>query len=537
MSPRKGILQTLSVIGLLATQVVLAPTAKAAPGDLDPSFGTGGKVTTDFSGFGGRAAAVALQPDGKIIAGGRAGGANFYGTGFGVARYNADGSLDSTFGIGGTVTIDFFFGDDEVHSVLAQPDGKIVAAGSKIFQFPGDFELVRFNADGSLDASFGVGGKVTTDISDIDSINDAVLQPDGKIVVAGGTGSLGTGSLALARYNPDGTLDTTFGTGGIVVSGLPMIALTLALQTDGRLVTAGASGVSFGLARFNADGSVDTSFGAGGLVTTNFPEGFASANAVALQSDGKIVAAGGGSVPFVLARYNTDGSLDTSFGVGGKVTGTYDDFAIANGAVVQPDSKIVAVGAAGAFTTTAHFALARYNTDGSLDATFGTGGRVTTDFGGQFDFAQAVALQPDENIVVAGVAAIIGSPDQFALARYQGGGVVTVPINIKPESGTNPIPLSSMGRIPVAILSTSSFDATSVDPNSVCFGDAEAPAERDCTAAHSALEDVNTDGRLDLLLLFETGQTGIDPGDTRACLTGTTFSAVGIEGCDSIKTL
>lgn len=536
MSPRKGILQTLSVIALLATQVVLAPTASAAPGDLDPSFGTGGKVTTDFSGFGGRAAAVALQPDGKIIAGGRSGGANFFGTGFGVARYNADGSLDSNFGIGGTVSIDFFFGDDEVHSVLAQPDGKIVAAGSKIFVFPGDFELVRYNADGSLDASFGVGGKVTTDISDIDSLNDAVLQPDGKIVVAGGAGSFATANLALARYNPDGTLDTTFGTAGIVVSGLPMIAISLALQTDGRLVVVGASGVGFGLARFNADGSVDTSFGAGGLVTTTFPDGFASANAVALQPDGKIVAAGGGSVPFVLARYNADGSLDTSFGVGGKVTGTFADFAIANGVVVQPDSKIVAVGAAGEFTTTAHFALARYNTDGSLDTTFGTGGRVTTDFGGQFDFAHAVALQPDENIVVAGVAAI-GSTDHFALARYEGGAEITVPIDIKPGSATNPFPLSSRGKIPVAILSTSSFDATTVDPISVCFGDAEAPARGDCTAAHSAFEDVNADGRLDLLLLFETGQTGIDPGDTRACLTGATFSAVSVQGCDSIKTL
>jgi uncharacterized delta-60 repeat protein len=535
MSPGKGFLQTLPVIVLLATQVVLAPAASAAPGDLDPSFGTGGKVTTDFSGFGGRAAAVALQPDGKIIAGGRSGGASFFGTGFAVARYNADGSLDSSFGVGGTVTIDFGFGDDEVHSVLAQPDGKIVAAGSKIFLFPGDFELVRYNADGSLDASFGVGGKVTTDISFIDGLNAAALQPDGKIVVAGGAGSLATGNLALARYNPDGTLDTTFGTGGIVVSGLPVIALSLALQADGRLVIAGASGVGFGLARFNADGSLDTSFGTGGLVTTNFPDGFASANAVALQPDGKIVAVGGGSVPFVLARYNADGSLDTSFGVGGKVTGTFADFAIVNGVVVRPDGKIVVVGAVGAFPTT-DFALARYNTDGSLDPTFGTGGKVTTDFADGFDFAQAVALQPDGKIVAAGVATI-GSTQDFALARYEGGAVITVPIDIKPGSITNPIKLSSTGRMPVAILSTSPFDATTTDPTSVCFGDAEAPAQRDCTAAHSSLEDVNGDGRLDLLLLFETTQTGIDLGDTQACLTGRTLSDLGVEGCDSIKTL
>ena len=246
------------------------------------------------------------------------------------------------------------------------------------------------------------------------------------------------------------------------------------------------------------------------------------AGGVEIQSDGKIVAAGG----FGLARYNVDGSLDVNFGSDGRVPAEFAAWDVA----LDSGGKIVAAGASGD-----DFAVARYNADGSLDESFGSGGKVVTDFDNGGDYVFAVAVQPDHRIVVVG-----DSGFALGLVRYLGEAeAVAVLVDIKPGSDTNPINLRSRGVIPVAILSTATFDATTVDPASVCFGDAEDASQRDCTEAHGTghLEDVNGDGRLDLLLHFETQQTGIDPGDTQACLTGKTFTGVDIQGCDSVTTV
>ncbi|RNL73939.1 hypothetical protein EBF04_29975 [Streptomyces sp. I6] len=205
------------------------------------------------------------------------------------------------------------------------------------------------------------------------------------------------------------------------------------LQADGKIVAAGfstAGGTSdFALARYDTNGTLDAAFGTGGLVTTDFgPGSFDQASGVAVQADGKIVAAGlsdtGGLGDFALARYNTNGTLDAAFGTGGLVTtdfgGSTDQ---AFGVVLQADGKIVA---AGSSTTggTDDFALARYDTNGTLDATFGTGGLVTTDFGpGSFDQAFGVAVQADGKIVAAGLSDT-GGTDDFALARYENGAAV-----------------------------------------------------------------------------------------------------------------
>ncbi|MEV6050381.1 calcium-binding protein [Streptomyces sp. NPDC052107] len=416
-----------AVAALGAALVLFCPgVALAAPGDLDPTFGTGGKVTTDFSGN--NDFATAAQADGKIIAVGQsdAGGGDFD---FALARYNLDGSLDTTFGTGGKVTTNFG-GVDGARGVAVQTDGKIVVAGFSNT----DFAVARYNTDGSLDTTFNGTGAVTTDFGGGEDVAFGVaLQADGKIVAAGSTNAFGGLDFALARYNLDGSLDTTFGTGGKVVTdfgtGDNDIANGVVVQTDGKIVAAG-SGVSgstldFALARYNTDGSLDTTFGTGGLVTTDFGGDNDQALGVALQNDGKIVAAGftnaGGTNDFALARYNTDGSLDTTFGTGGKVItdfgGTIDE---AFGVAVQTDGKIVAAGITNAGGTF-DFALARYNTNGSLDTTFGTGGKVTTNFGGS-DVARGVTLQTDGKIVAAGSSNAGGTTD-FALARYLGGGV------------------------------------------------------------------------------------------------------------------
>ena len=419
-----------AVCALGAAVVCLAASpASAAAGDLDGAFGTGGKVTTDFAGNGDEARAVALQPDGKIVAAGGALGAT---VDFALARYGPDGTLDPTFGAGGTVATDFGSGE-QAYAVAVQPDGKIVAAGGAAT----GFELARYNADGSLDATFGAGGKVTTRFGlglPFTRAHAIVLQPDGKIVVAGTATAATVGDFGLARYNPNGSLDASFGAGGKVTTDIggtdsSDAAWAVALQPDGKLVvagsTAGPSGDAFALARYTPTGALDSAFGSSGRVITGFGGDQDWAQAVAVQADGKIVAAGktgnqccGGTFNFALARYTAGGTLDTAFGGGGKVT---TDFAggadNAHALAIQADGKILAGGERlpGGNPTGASFdfALARYQPGGTLDPAFGAGGLVTTDFAGHNDHAYALALQQDGKVVAAGDS----SPD-FALTRY-----------------------------------------------------------------------------------------------------------------------
>jgi uncharacterized delta-60 repeat protein len=399
----------------------------AAAGDLDPTFGSSGKVTTDFSGNNNVAEAMAIQPNGKIIAVGSAG--QYPLVDFALARYNGDGSLDSTFGSGGKVTTDFFGLPDGANAVALQLDGKIVAAG--IAQVPGGFVfgLARYNSDGSLDSTFGSGGKVTTPFSTGDAeIFDIAIQSDNKIVAAGVT-FRPMADFALARYNSNGSLDSGFGVGGLVVGNFFTndIAFAIALQSDAKIVVAGVTNLSsvpqnFTLARYNTDGGLDTTFGPGGKVVTDFFNTFDAAFDVVIQADGKIVAAGYATMntsdlDFALARYNADGSLDPGFGSGGKVItsiGSARD--VAYGIALQPDGKIVAAGEGG--TTSEDFAAARYNGNGSLDPSFGSMGKVTTDFSGDADKAFDVALQSDGKIVTAGLSHSSNTGDDFALVRY-----------------------------------------------------------------------------------------------------------------------
>jgi uncharacterized delta-60 repeat protein len=330
------------------------------------------------------------------------------------------------------VTTNIGNNNDAITAVVVQKDGKIVATGSSATDFTPVFALARYNTDGTLDTTFGTSGKVTTAFGAIaDWANGIAIQTDGKIVAVGFSTTVPIPSIAtntvfaLARYNTDGSLDTTFGSGGkVITGGMCNWANAVAIQADGKIVAAGyyrvVGTMLFSLTRYNTDGSIDMGFGTSGTVNTAFAS-FDDARAVAIQADGKIVAVGGaqgstGKV-FALARYNTDGALDMGFGAGGKVTtaiGTTWDGA--NAIAVQVDGKIVAVGYSAIGPTTV-YALARYNTDGSLDTKFGTGGMLTTAFGGIADFGSAVAIQQDGKIVAAG-SSQTGTTSVFALARY-----------------------------------------------------------------------------------------------------------------------
>ena len=421
----------VAAMALLLSWNITAKVQASAAG-LDSTFGDDGKVTTSFPGPS-VCYAIAVQPDGKIVAAGIVFTPDSN-RDFAVARYNTDGSLDSTFGSGGRVTTDFFGNKDGAVAVAFQSDGKIVVAGHA-FDAPGNLillALARYNSNGSLDTSFGSGGKVTGGRSMAESM---LVQPDNKILVGGhiiGVGLANNEEFELVRFNPGGTLDESFGSGGEVTSDFSDRQdniLALALQPDGRILAAGVADrfavtADFALARYKPNGKIDKSFGTGGKLTTNFNLDNEAAFAVAVQPDGKIIAVGrthmvGGSFDFAIARYNSDGTLDSTFDSGGKVTTDFSEgYDQADGVALQPNGKIIVSGwTQNGMSGRFDFGLARYNLNGGLDLSFGVGGKVTTDFFGEDDTPVAMSMQFDGKILVAG-SAIVEGVSRFALARY-----------------------------------------------------------------------------------------------------------------------
>jgi uncharacterized delta-60 repeat protein len=358
------------------------------------------------------AGCVAIQPDGKIVAGG-------YGSdGFAVARYNTDGSPDNLFSGDGKVLTDFTSGLDLGLCTAVGGDGKIVVVGAAA-DFD-TFAVARYNTDGSLDNTFSNDGKTRNDLSPgQDGAYGVVIQPDGKIVAVGFSDN--STRFAAARYNVDGSLDTSFSGDGKVRNDIASgneYAVYAALQPNGRIVAAGVAGgantgndTKMAFLRYNTNGTLDTSFSSDGKLRTDFSSGFDYAGSLAIQTDGRIVAAGGANDDkFAVARYNTNGTLDTSFSNDGK---TRTDFTsgldVGGGVGLEPDGKIVV----GGLANSVMFALARYNVDGTLDGSFGAGGKVTTQFSEGPSAIYGVAIQSDGNIVAGGFAG--GS---FGLARY-----------------------------------------------------------------------------------------------------------------------
>ena len=415
-------------------------TAQPLVGSLDTSFDTDGKLTTAFGTGNDEATAIALQSDGKIVAAGHSRiGTNKV---FALTRYNTDGSLDTSFDTDGKVTTAIGTREDFSYAIAIQSDGKIVAAGTSWNGTVYVFALARYHTDGSLDTSFDTDGKLTTAIgTSHDEALAIALQSDDKIVVAGFSFNGANNDFALARYSTDGSLDTSFDTDGKLTTAIGTsgdVARAIAIQSDGKIVLAGTSdngintGYDMALARYNTDGSLDiSSFGVNGKRTAGFGiDNDDVARAIAIQSDGKIVLAGtsdsGNSPIFALVRYHTNGYPDTSFDTDGQLTTAFGtDHGIARAIAIQSDGKIVAAGYA--YTgdpwkiTNSVFALARYNTNGSLDTSFDTDGKRTTAIGTGYDYANAIAIQPDGKIVAAGYSAMYsssGATYDFALVRY-----------------------------------------------------------------------------------------------------------------------
>ena len=356
------------------------------------------------------ARSVAVMPDGRIVAAGF--GINGVNQDFAIARYNPNGSLDTSFNGNGRVLAPIGTGDAGATAVAIQPDGKIVAAGFVSTGSNSDFALARFNIDGQLDITFNGTGTVITPVRfGNDLAFSMALQADGKIVVAGSSSNGFDDDFAIVRYNTNGTLDTSFNGTGKVFTAFGSAndqAYAVAIQTDGKIVAAGFSfigaGNDFAVARYNTDGSLDTGFNVTGKTTTPVGTSTDLANALAIQSDAKIVAAGqahnGSNIDFGLVRYNADGTLDSSFnGTGKVVTPIGASHDVVYGIAVQSDGKIVAAGASvnSEPIPNADIALVRYNVNGALDTSFNATGIVITSIGSAQDEALSVAIQSDGN--------------------------------------------------------------------------------------------------------------------------------------------
>jgi uncharacterized delta-60 repeat protein len=375
-----------------------------APGDLDTSFSGDGKRVVDFGGTD-IARAALVQPNGRIVvAGGGAASSSFC-----IARLRRSGSLDLTFGAGGKRVVDMGGTDESVHGAARQPDGKLVLVGGS----DALVAVARLNPNGSLNSTFSGNGKKRFSWGAFSRASAVLVLPGGKLVLAGYSGPEG-GNIQAARLTASGALDPGFGAGGIagVDFGGDDFGLALARQADGRLLVAGRSTAAGAVvARLRANGSLDPDFDGDGRVT--LPWGGGSATAVLVQPDQRIVVAGSGAANATMrvTRLRADGSLDTSFGSGG--TATIDVGALADltgGAALDAAGRVVL----GGYTQADEdVAVVRLMPDGSPDATFGAAGIATVEFGAA-TFGNAVALAPNGRIVVAGQRT---GADDFAVAR------------------------------------------------------------------------------------------------------------------------
>lgn len=397
-------------------------------GSLDNSFDNDGKLTTDFNSSEDNAGSIAVQSDNKIVV---AGVSETTLPHFALTRYNVNGSLDNTFDNDGKLEGDYKQGNTIFNSAAVQTDGKLVAAGQAWNGSNFDFAIARYKINGSPDSTFGQNGQLLTDFDGKDNYAYSVaIQTDGKILVAGNNDNINS-KFAVARYNTDGTPDNTFSEDGkfIIPMGFADILNSVALQSDGKILLSGYTftndnydSVDFALARLNINGTPDSTFSEDGKQLTDFNASLDFASAVAVQSDDKIIVSGRSVLNkinnFSLARYNTDGSLDTSFSHDGKQNNVFGpDGYFGTCLAIQTDNNILV----GGFSETSSgsssaFAVARYTTNGELDNTFSDDGFQSTSLGSGLNIGRSIAVNTDGRIAIG------GTNDNYAIVMYNGDG-------------------------------------------------------------------------------------------------------------------
>lgn len=412
------------------------------PGQLDASFGTAGKVIANPYGYQ-EIYASAVQSDGRIVSVGMSRNTNDYN--FSVMRFNINGTVDTSFGTNGAMYVDMRNGGyfDSAKAVVIQPDGKIIVGGSAGLSTSNGacyFGLIRLNTNGTLDTTFGTAGKtsfpvgVATSSNQDNRIHKLALQSDGKILAVGEAYNDATSEdIAIVRLNTDGSLDTDFSNDGKATVNFGTFeekALNLRIDPDGKILMAGEINDDLGLVRFYNDGGIDTSYGTNGKLLTETSETGYSFNyltAVAFQADGKILALGTVSSDVAIRRINSDGTIDTTFGTNGKVQTDIDNTSsdsASTGFLIQPDGYIIATSIC-ATGGTNYFATLRYTLNGLLDNTFSNDGKVLTNMASGYNSAMSAILDQDGKLLISGFAGFTGQTG-FALARYGTGILGTI---------------------------------------------------------------------------------------------------------------
>jgi len=444
-----------SVVAL--TLLVSSTTLLAQnPGTLDTSFGTSGKVITDLYGYQ-EINDVAIQSDGKIVSIGRSKHGTDYN--FAVYRHLPNGTIDTSFGTNGGVFVDIKGTNrfDQANVVVIQPDGKILVAGSAGLATDNStahFGFIRLNTNGTLDTTFGTGGKTSFAVGNNSStpnnrVFDMKLQSDGKIVAVGKASNTSSFSdFGIVRLNADGSLDTDFSNDGKYTVDLGYVldeATHLNINTaNGKILIAGETNSNLGLAMINDDGSLDTTFGTGGKMIVDFDNSLIFSG-VAFQNDGKILVSGNESGDIVVYRVDANGTLDTSFGTNGKTITDLDSGSVDKSSktlIIQPSGEIIVIGETNTGSTN-YFALVRYTSSGQLDTTFSNDGIVLTNFGPGFNSTTSAVFQPDGKLVVAGFTGFSGQT-ALALARYNTGVTLNTQSNTISKINLYPNPVTDL---------------------------------------------------------------------------------------------
>lgn len=436
---------TLKMITTAALLSFSSAQSDAADELLDPTFGSDGIASVSVGAQGSWGGKIAVQSDGKIVQVGHSRDGNF-GTPelVTLTRFNADGTLDTDFGDQGVARINF--GQDSLDTgfaVALQADGKILAGGAARMGTITNIGLVRFDSNGVLDVSFGDDGKVLIDLGGLEYITDLGLQSDGKIIGAGRFGN----QFLVIRLNIDGELDDSFGDSGIVVEGFTenfrQEAFGVAVLGDDSIIVAGGgirsgfgpgSGSTISLLKLTADGALDATFNATGKLALTI-DGRSWARSVAVDDLGRFVVAGFGGaewnseVAFLVARFNSNGSLDTTFGDEGRVItefpAPYDREASIWSVALQGDGRIVAAGEAVQNVPNGlqGLLLVRYHQDGSLDTSLdGADGRVAIGLDSSQVIVRSVRTQPvngEERLLVGGNIAGVPAGSSFAVFRFR----------------------------------------------------------------------------------------------------------------------
>lgn len=428
---------------LIALQVTVS-NIKAQQNFLDPTFGNVGKTMVHVN-AGEYVKDIKLQSDGKIILFGSTSSDNGTTQRFCVSRLNSNGSIDNTFGTAGITETFLGTNIDKGKRVVILPDGKIIACGTSDANGYEEFAAVKYNTDGTLDNSFGNNGIVLTSASGESDCKSIVVQPDGKFILAGaGNASSMAGNFALVRYNANGSLDNSFGVNGRVLTAISNDYFDgindVTIQADGKIIAVGryltpatppTFKTSMAIIRYNTDGSIDNSFGVNGVVTPTLSH-YSYPSSVKVQPDGKIVVFGAADSLTTIIRLNPNGTFDNNFGINGVssnkliVSTGFASFYLPGEIELLANGKILTVGTELSSTlNNANSILALFNSDGTLSTNFGVNGIIQTGcIRNVNDSYVPLEMQTDNKIVTGGSTGNFPSICKMYIERYSSSSAV-----------------------------------------------------------------------------------------------------------------